>query len=98
VYFDVANILTYGYPQDWLRILGPLVKAVHFKDYRKDVDNILGFTHLMHGDVDWPAVVSALADISFEGFATAEVSPLKHFPEKGLADTKAAMDLILAAP
>ena len=97
VYFDVANILTYGYPQDWLRILGPLVKAVHFKDFRKDVDNILGFTHLMHGDVDWPAVISALRDIAFEGFVTAEVSALKDFPEKGLSDTKAAMDLILAA-
>ena len=29
-YFDVANVLRLGYPQDWLRILGPRVKGIHF--------------------------------------------------------------------
>ena len=38
-YFDVANVLAFGYPQDWLRVLGPRVRAVHFKDYRKDIDD-----------------------------------------------------------
>jgi len=95
-YFDVANILTYGYPEDWLRILGSHVRAVHFKDYKKDVDNIRAFVHLLHGDVDWPAVALALSEIDYSGFVTAEVPALRVYPEKGLADTKSAMDLILA--
>ncbi len=95
-YFDVANVLRLGYPQDWLRILGPRVKGIHFKDFRCDVDSILGFTHLLHGDVDWPAVRAALHEIGYTGYLTLEVTPLRTYPEKGLRDAKASLDLILA--
>lgn len=95
VYLDVANVLAYGYPEDWLRTLGPRVKAVHFKDFRKDVGNILGFTHLFHGDVDWKAVMTALRDINYNGYVTVEVSPLQAHPLKGLQDARSSLALIL---
>ena len=95
VYFDVANVLTYGYPHDWLRILGPRVKGVHFKDFRRDVDNILGFTHLLHGDINWPAVSTALKDINYQGYVTVEVPPLKTHPEKGIKEARDSLHLIL---
>ena len=71
-YVDVANVLAFGYPDDWLRILGPRVKGIHFKDFRRDIGNILGFTHLLHGDVDWGAVVGALEEIGYTGYVTVE--------------------------
>jgi L-ribulose-5-phosphate 3-epimerase len=94
-YFDVANVMTVGYPADWLRELGHRVKGVHFKDFRRDIDNILGFTHLLHGDVDWHAVIGELREISYQGYVTVEVPPLKTHPEKGPRDTKTSLDLIL---
>jgi L-ribulose-5-phosphate 3-epimerase len=95
VYFDVANVLPYGYAEDWLRILGTRVKAVHFKDFRRDIDNILGFTHLLHGDVNWPAVSKALDDIGYAGYVTVEVPPLRTHPLKGVRDAMSSLRLIL---
>ena len=96
VYFDVANILQYGYPDDWLRILGPRVKAIHFKDFRSDIGNITGFTHLLHGDVPWERVVDALHEIEYQGYVTVEVPPLKTGGVKGLCDAKSSLDFILS--
>jgi hexulose-6-phosphate isomerase len=95
-YVDVANLLTYGYPEDWISILGPRVKGVHFKDFRKDIDNILGFVHLLHGDVNWPGVVRALRDICYDGYVTVEVPPLKILPLKGISDAMTSLEAILS--
>jgi L-ribulose-5-phosphate 3-epimerase len=32
-YFDVGNIVEYGYPQDWIRELGKRILKVHIKEY-----------------------------------------------------------------
>lgn len=37
VYFDVGNVLLYGYPEQWIRILGKRIKRVHVKDYKQIV-------------------------------------------------------------
>lgn len=94
-YVDVANVLAYGYPDDWLRILGPRVKGIHFKDFQRDIGNILGFCHLLHGDVDWDAVAKALGEIGYSGYVTVEVPPLKSGGLKGLRDARTSLDLIL---
>ena len=36
-YFDVGNIIYIGYPDQWIRILGPRIKRVHIKYYKKSV-------------------------------------------------------------
>lgn len=83
-YFDVGNILNYGYPQQWITILGSRIKRVHVKDFRTDIGNIQGFTNLLQGDVPWMAVRSALESIGYTGYITAEVSGYRLFPELGL--------------
>ena len=71
-YFDVGNIVLYGYPQDWIRSLGKRVVKLHLKDFsfRK---NVAAWVALREGDVDWPAVYQALAEIGFSGTATCEL-------------------------
>lgn len=70
-YFDVGNIVKYGYPQDWIRTLGPRINRIHLKDYsRKDKD----WKPLREGEVNWPEVRKALAEIGYTGFCTAEVA------------------------
>ena len=71
VYFDVGNILLYGYPEHWIEILGSRVRRVHLKDYRRSD----GFCPIGEGDVDWEAVGAALGGIGYDGPLTAEVSP-----------------------
>jgi hexulose-6-phosphate isomerase len=77
-YFDVGNVLRYGWPEQWIRILGRRIGKIHVKEYsRKKQDNEglrKGFdVELGEGDCNWPVVRAALAEIDYRGWATAEV-------------------------
>ena len=73
-WFDVGNVVLYGYPQDWIRTLGPSIYKVHLKDFKRSKD---GYTwvNLGDGDIDWPAVRQAFADVGYHGSAIAELEP-----------------------
>jgi L-ribulose-5-phosphate 3-epimerase len=96
MYFDVGNILLYGYPEQWIRILGKRIKKVHLKDFKRACATIDGFCDLLEGDVNWPAVVQALKDVGYDSYVTAEMIPTyRYYPETRLANTSRAMDKIL---
>lgn len=95
-YFDVANVLRYGFPDHWIETLGSRVKRVHFKDYRLDVDDIRGFVQLLHGDVPWTRVVKSLKRIGYDGWVIVEVTPYREHPLQSLADSAVAVKRILA--
>ncbi len=95
-YLDVANVLPFGYPDQWLRVLGPRIVGVHFKDFRRAVGTAEGFVDLLEGDVDWPAVMAAIEAIGYDGPVVAEMIPLyRHHPEVRVANASRAMDAIL---
>ena len=56
-YLDVGNAIATGYPEHWISILGPRLRRIHFKDFRRAVGTIHGFVELLSGDANWPAVV-----------------------------------------
>jgi hexulose-6-phosphate isomerase len=95
VYFDVGNVLPFGFPDQWIRILGQRIKKVHFKDYRRAVGTLEGFVNLLYGDVDWAAVMQAFKAVGYTNYANAEVFPPKQHPESLLFETSVAMDKIL---
>lgn len=95
-FFDIGNILPYGYPEQWISILGARIKKVHAKDFRVNVGNLDGFVMLMEGDVNWPAVMRALRDIGYEGPLTAEYWKYPHSLEAMLRHCKASLDAILS--
>lgn len=72
-WFDVGNILFYGYPQDWIRTLGQRIADVHLKDFKRKQDGY-AWVNLGEGDVDWAAVRQALADIGYAGSVIVELS------------------------
>lgn len=74
-YFDVGNVLQFGYPEDWIRILDKRIAKVHIKDFSTSVGNISGFVPLLSGDVDWGRTRAALEDIQYDDYVTAELSP-----------------------
>ncbi|WP_289140775.1 sugar phosphate isomerase/epimerase [uncultured Brevibacillus sp.] len=47
VFFDVGNVVAFGYPEQWIRILGKRIVKVHFKDYRRDSKGLAGFVDLL---------------------------------------------------
>jgi L-ribulose-5-phosphate 3-epimerase len=95
-YFDVGNVMASGYPDQWIRILGDRISAVHFKDFKRSIADLDGFVDLLEGDVPWDAVMKALKAIKYDGAVTAEMMPpYQHFPEYLLHATSGAMDMIL---
>jgi len=78
-YFDVGNIMSYGYPQDWIRTLGKRIVKVHIKDWANPIDpaikkRVPEYVGLFEGEVDWKAVHQAFADIDYRGTATLELA------------------------
>jgi L-ribulose-5-phosphate 3-epimerase len=71
-YLDVGNMVFYGYPQDWIRIMGKRIAKLHIKDfrYRKGQTE---WVALREGDIDWMEIYNALADIGYHGTATVEL-------------------------
>lgn len=96
-HFDVANCLyAGGYPEQWIRILGKRIKAVHLKDFRLAAGNLTGFTDIFEGDINWDQVCAALADIGYNGALISEVLPAyKCHPEMLWKSASGALDRII---
>ena len=95
-YLDIGNVLSNGYPEQWVKILGDRIKKVHFKDYRMDAGGLHGFVDLLAGDVNYPAVVEALKGVGYDGWVTAEMIPnYKYHTETIIYNTSKSMDAIL---
>ena len=74
-YFDVGNVVLFAFPQDWIRTLGSRIVKVHLKDFSFDGRNgRFAWKAIGEGDIDWPEVRRALADIGYAGYVTTEVS------------------------
>ncbi|MDE1177165.1 MAG: sugar phosphate isomerase/epimerase [Edaphobacter sp.] len=78
-YFDVGNVVLYGYPQDWIRTLGKRIVKLHIKDFSFRRDKASGTSVARwvspgDGDIDWTAVHAALEEIGYQGTATLELS------------------------
>jgi len=71
-YFDVGNVLLFGFPQDWIRVLGRRIVKLHLKDFSFR-NNVAEWKALGEGEVDWTAVYRALVEIGFRGVATCEL-------------------------
>jgi hexulose-6-phosphate isomerase len=74
-YFDVGNVVFYGYPEDWIRTLGARIVKMHLKDFQLDRPNgRFTWRNIGEGDIDWLAVHRAIADIGYRGFVTTEIA------------------------
>lgn len=90
-WFDVGNVLLYGYPQDWIRTLGKSIVKLHIKDFKRKEDGY-AWVNLGDGDADWTEVRKALAEVGYSGSAIAE---LEHGDEAYLRDVSQRMDRLV---
>jgi L-ribulose-5-phosphate 3-epimerase len=99
-HFDVGNVITYGFPEQWVRILGKRIVKLHIKEYSRTIADKQGRSAgfkaaYMTGDNDWPAVMAALDEVGYTGWGIAE-QPGGDTPE-GLKTLTAGMDQIFAS-
>jgi L-ribulose-5-phosphate 3-epimerase len=93
-YFDVGNVVLYAFPQDWIRTLGPRIVKIHLKDFNFDRRNgRFSWKNLGEGDIDWPEVRRALAEIQYNGYVTTE---LEGGDAAYLKDVSARVDRFLS--
>jgi hexulose-6-phosphate isomerase len=97
-YFDCGNILAYGWPEQWIRILGKRIAKIHIKEYSRKIADTQGKSagfkvKLREGDVNWTAVMTALDEIGYQGWTSIEM-PGGDTPE-GLKDLCDRLKIIL---
>ncbi|MGA8184493.1 MAG: sugar phosphate isomerase/epimerase family protein [Terriglobia bacterium] len=90
-WFDVGNVVLYGYPQDWIHTLGKRIDKVHLKDFKVE-HSCFEWVNLGDGQVMWPAVRQALVDIGYSGSVICE---LKSGDEAYLRDLSNRIDRLL---
>lgn len=105
-HFDIGNVINYGWPAQWIEILGPRIVKLHIKDFsrkKRDTEGLWkGFdVELGDGDADWPATMKALDAVGYSTavapggrWATAEVG---GGDAKRLAQIASQMDRALNA-
>jgi len=76
-HFDVGNVIHYGWPEQWIRVLGKRIQKLHIKEYsrkKRDTQGLWkGFdVPFLEGDNNWPAVMKALDEIGYNGWGIAE--------------------------
>ena len=99
-YFDVGNIVRYGWPEHWIRTLGKRIGKLDIKEYSRKIANEEGVGKGFRAEIgdgedgcDWPAVMKALQAIGYSGWATAEV---RGGDRERLAEISQRMDRIFA--
>ncbi|MEX1024729.1 MAG: sugar phosphate isomerase/epimerase family protein [Planctomycetota bacterium] len=78
-YFDVGNVVNFGWPHHWIESLGERILKLDVKEFsrkRRDEEGLWrGFeVEIGDGDCEWPRVVRALAAVGYRGWASAEVA------------------------
>ncbi|MCX8063913.1 MAG: sugar phosphate isomerase/epimerase [Candidatus Hydrogenedentes bacterium] len=89
-YFDIGNVVIFGYPEDWIRTLSNRIVKIHVKDFKR---NGYQWSSLPYeGDVNWSEVRKALHEVNYKGWITEE------FPggdENYLKELSHRMDLFI---
>jgi len=99
-HFDVGNVINYGFPEQWIRILGKRILKLHIKEFsrakRDKQGPYAGFdVPFFGGDDDWPAVMTALDDVGYTGWGIAEQGGANSLD--GMKKLSSAMDQIFAS-
>lgn len=98
-YFDIGNVLRYGWPEHWIRTLNSRIMKLHIKEFSRELMNSKGLwegfkVDLLKGDNNWPVVMQAVREINHSGgWLTAEVN---GGDRTHLKQISAQMDVIIS--
>lgn len=71
-YFDIGNILRYGWPEHWIEVLNQRIVKLHAKEFSREKMNEEGLwkgfnVDLLEGDIDWPNVMKTIKEVDYKG-------------------------------
>lgn len=71
-YFDIGNVLRYGWPEHWIEVLNKKIFKLHAKEFSRLKMNDEGLRNgfnveLLEGDIDWPVVMKTLKEVDYKG-------------------------------
>ena len=98
-YFDIGNILRYGWPEHWIKTLNSRIMKLHAKEYSRELMNTKGIwdgfkVDLLKGDNNWPVVMKTVSEINYSGgWLTAEI---KGGDRNYLKEISTQMDKIIS--
>lgn len=97
-YFDCGNILVYGWPEQWIKILGNRIGRIHFKEFSNQIagekGKWQGFSpKLTEGDVNWAKVMEQIRAHYKSDWLTTEQGGASTL--EGLKDLSQRFDKIL---
>jgi hexulose-6-phosphate isomerase len=89
-HFDIGNVGRIGPAAErWIQVIGKRIFRIHIKDYSaKPFEQGNPRPKLLDGDTNWPAVMKALDDIGYTGWAISEQ------PGNQAADVESARDMV----
>ncbi len=104
MHFDIGNMMFLGWPEQWIAIIGRRIACVHIKEYSRkkmmEEGKRKGFeVDYLEGDNNWPAILKALRDVAFDGWAIVEPAyrPKDIDPMERLMEISKRLDKMLAA-
>jgi hexulose-6-phosphate isomerase len=104
VHFDIGNMMYVGWPEHWIRVLGKRIATLHIKEYSRKKHESEGKrkgfeVDYLEGDNNWKAIMKALGDIGYEGWAITEPAyrPPGVEPAARLKQISEKLDQILAS-
>ena len=76
-YFDCGNVLKFGWPEQWVKILGDRIGRIHIKEFSRTIENTQGAykgfnVELGDGEVNWDAVMAQIKSSYCGGWLTTE--------------------------
>ena len=100
-HFDIGNVGRIGPAAErWIGVIGKRINRIHVKDYsaKPTPAEATGRTRpkLLDGDTNWPAVMKALDDAAYSGWAISEQPPNQAADVETARDLAQRMDRIFA--
>lgn len=98
-YFDCGNILVYGWPEQWIKILGDRIGRIHIKEFSRQIADKEGRwkgfgAPLTEGDVNWKNVMDAARKYYKSNWLTTEQGPAGTQSE--IQDLRTRLDKIIS--
>ena len=99
LYFDIGNIVFYGWPEHWIKILGNRIERFHIKEFSRQVADKQGRwsgfnVKLGEGDVNWPIVMELLRNGYKNEWLTVEMGKNETMDE--LKDLSQRFDKVIS--
>src|SRR3954471_4497506 len=99
-HFDVGNVITYGWPEQWIRILNKRIVTLHIKEFSREKSRQQGLgkgfdVEFLKGSNDWPKIMAALDEVGFDGWGISEQGGAGSL--EGMRKLSSEMDKIFAS-